>query len=108
MKSLSFEIPSQPIVRLSPRITPDGKKIFKIRCATCSNVAPTVNALVTIKIDTVNNRTSRVTEYEIGLDCQANPKLRYISSDGSIEKPPTGRRVNKTNYCEFWQARSKK
>ncbi|HCU55252.1 hypothetical protein A2574_03175 [Candidatus Shapirobacteria bacterium RIFOXYD1_FULL_38_32] len=108
MKSLSLEIPGQPVVRLSPRITPEGKKIFKIRCATCSNVAPTVNSLVTIKINPLNNKTSQVTEYEVGLICQANPKLRYVSSDNSIEIPPTGRLVEKTNYCGLWQARPKK
>jgi len=107
MKSLSLEIPGQPVVRLSPHITPEGSKIFKIRCATCNNIAPIVKALVTIKIDPLNNRTSRVTEYQTEIVCHANPELRYISSDGSIERPPTGRQVKKTNYCSFWQARPK-
>lgn len=95
---------NQVVIPIGPKTTPEGKKLYRIRCATCEFVRPTISKIITEKL-TPQGRKHLSTEYDTGLECDAPPNLNYVASDGSIGKPPTGHEVKQRNFCDLWHPR---
>jgi len=97
----------QIVIQVGPKITPEGNKLYRIRCATCQNVRPTISQIVTEKL-TAQGRKLLSVEYDTGLQCDAPPNLNYVASDGSIAKPPSGQEVKPRTFCDLWRPRPRR
>ena len=86
-----------------PVITPEGKKIYARRCGTCANLRSClIKRTVNVRIPD-RQIYRQVHFYEVKDTCNAPPETRMV--DLGVTEPPTGRRVERKNYCGFWRSR---